>query len=74
MGSVCELFLMDVTRVEKNHQAKMILVAGGVVVNFIQQYCVLMVRFLALAVRAAPLPRRVRQIILRRILTDPLQT
>lgn len=51
----------------------MILLAG-VVVNLVQQYCVLVVRFLVMAVRAAPLPRRVRQIILRRMLNDPLQT
>lgn len=51
----------------------MILVAGGLVVDFLQQYCELVVRFLAVVVRAAPLPSRVQQIILRRIVTDPLR-
>lgn len=51
----------------------MILVA--VVVHLIEEYCTLVVRLLELAVRQAPLlSRRVRQIILRRLLTDPLQT
>lgn len=52
--------------------AKMIPVA--VVVHLLEECSNLVVRLLAWSVRAAPFSRRVRQVILRRLLSDPSPT
>lgn len=50
----------------------MILVAF--VAHLVDEYYMLLVRLLAQVVREAPFSRRVRQIILRRLLTNPEPT